>query len=125
MSEPINILQIIRDLLNGDFPDLGIDQHLRWWGAVHDGIYDWVDSKGLTGAGKEVYIFVAPRDSDIRHPITRVMSGLGSYAGIFPMNTRNYEQRRSISGDYICKSWKRCYNNTANELPRWMAMENK
>jgi hypothetical protein len=87
MSEPINILQIIRDLLNGDFPDLGIDQHIRWWGAVHDGIYDWVDSKGLTGPGKEVYIFVAPRDSDIRHPITRVMNGLGSYAGIIPMNT--------------------------------------
>ena len=87
MSEPINILQIIKGMLNGDFPDLGIDQHLRWWGAVHDGIYNWVDSKGLTGPGKEVYIFVASRVTDIRHPICRVMTGIGSYAGMFPMDT--------------------------------------
>lgn len=87
MDEPINVIQIIKNLLNGDFPDLGIDQHLRWWGEVHDGIYDLASSNGLTGPGKEVYIFVAPRDTDIRHPICRVMTGVGSYAGMFPMTT--------------------------------------
>jgi hypothetical protein len=87
MDEPINVIQIIRDLLNGEFPPLGIDQHLRWWGATHDGIYEWVDDLGLTGAGKEVYLFVAPRNSDIRHPVCRIMSGVGSYAGQFPFDT--------------------------------------
>ncbi|RLF52049.1 MAG: hypothetical protein DRN24_03895 [Thermoplasmata archaeon] len=87
MSEPIDLLKIIRDLLNGILPPLGIDQHLRWWGGIHDEIYNWIKNKGLDESGQEVYIFVAPRDTDIRHPICRVMSGLGSYAGQIPFET--------------------------------------
>jgi len=87
MNEPINLIQIIRNLLNGEFPELGLDQHLRWWGDVHDSIYNWVSDLGLEGSGQEVYLFVSPRDSDIRHPIIRVMTGVGSYAGQFPFDT--------------------------------------
>jgi hypothetical protein len=87
MSEPIDILQIIRDFFNGEFPELGIDHHFRFWSAVHDDIYSWTNDLGLHGSGQEVYLFVAPRDTDIRHPILRVMSGLGSYAGQFPFET--------------------------------------
>ena len=87
MNEPINVIQIIKNLLNGQFPELGLDQHLRWWEAVNDGIYNWVDSLGLTGSGQEVYMIVSPRDTDIRHPIIRVLSGAGAYAGQFPFDT--------------------------------------
>jgi hypothetical protein len=87
MDEPINVLQIIKNILNGEFPEFGIDQHLRWWGGAHDAIYEWVNDLGLIGTGKEVYMFVSPRDTDIRHPIIRVMSGVGSYAGQFPFDT--------------------------------------
>lgn len=87
MSEPIDLIQIILDMMKGEFPPLGIDQHLRWWGTVHDTIKTWITNLGLEGAGQEVYIFVAPRDTDIRHPVIRVMSGVGSYAGQFPFET--------------------------------------
>ena len=87
MSEPIDWLKIIKDLLNGKFPDLGLDQHLRWWGAVHDSIHNWIADQGLDKSGQEAYIFVAPRDTDIRLPITRIMSGLNSYAGQIPFET--------------------------------------
>ena len=87
MSEPIDWLKIIKDLLNGEFPELGLDQHLRWWGAVHDSIHNWIADQGLDKSGQEAYIFVAPRDTDIRLPITRIMSGLNSYAGQIPFET--------------------------------------
>ena len=88
MDTPVpSLLQLVKNFLSGNYPDLGIDQHYRWWTEVHDGIYNWVKNKGLTGTGQEVYLFVAPRDTDIRHPVTRVMSGLGSYAGQFPFDT--------------------------------------
>ena len=82
-----SIIDIIKGVLNGEFPPLGLDQDFRWWGTIHDELYNWVTEKGLTGPGQEVYIFVAPRNTDIRHPIITPMCGLGSYAGQFPFDT--------------------------------------
>ena len=90
MSAPIpsSLMSIIRALLKTViFPPLGFDQDLRWGSAIHDGIYNWTTDKGLTGPGQECYLFVAPRDSDIRHPILAYLCGLGSYAGQFPFDT--------------------------------------
>jgi hypothetical protein len=84
MNEPIDIIQIIKGVFQGEFPPLGVDQHIRWWGSINDEIYDWADNLDLLGDGQEVYLFVAPRDSDIRHPIIRVLTGIESYAGQFP-----------------------------------------
>jgi hypothetical protein len=87
-STPIpSLLDIIKAFLKGEFPPLGFDQDLRWGSAIHDGIYNWVTEKGLTGLGQEYYLFVSPRNSDIRHPIIAELCGLGSYAGQFPFDT--------------------------------------
>ena len=94
-SEPIGsqlevLLQIIKALLKpatNPMPPLGLDNDLRWWGAAHDGIYNWVTEKGLTGPGQECYLFVAPRWTDIRHTIICQMMGIGSYAGQFPFDS--------------------------------------
>jgi hypothetical protein len=82
-----SLFEIIKGILSGDFPPLGLDQDLRWWGGAHDAIYNWVDGQGLTGPGQECYIFVAPRWTDIRHTIICQMCGIGSYAGQFPLDT--------------------------------------
>lgn len=88
MNEPIpNLIDLIKTFLSGEFPPLGLDNDLRWWGTIHDELYNWVTDKGLTGPGQEVYLFVSPRDSEIRHPIITQMCGLGSYAGQFPFDT--------------------------------------
>jgi len=87
-STPIPSLgEILMSFLRGEFPPLGLDQDFRWGSAIHDGIYNWVTEKGLTGPDQECYLFVSPRDSDIRHPIIAELCGLGSYAGQFPFDT--------------------------------------
>lgn len=87
MSEPIpSLVDLIKAFLSGDFPPLGLDNDFRWWGTIHDDLYNWVTEKGLTGPGQEVYLFVSPRDTDIRHPMLTAMCGLGSYAGQFPFD---------------------------------------
>jgi hypothetical protein len=82
-----SLIEIIRAFLSGEYLPLGFDQDLRWGSAIHDGIYNWTTDKGLTGPGQECYLFVSPRDSDIRHPILAELCGLGSYAGQFPFDT--------------------------------------
>jgi hypothetical protein len=83
-----SVLSMIMEFVkNGTFPPLGLDQDFRWWSAIHDGIYNWVTDKGLTGPGKECYLFVAPRWTDIKHTIICQMCGIGSYAGQFPFDT--------------------------------------
>jgi hypothetical protein len=82
-----SLIKIIKAFLSGSPPPLGFDMDYRWGTAVHDGIYNWVTEKGLTEDGQECYLFVSPRDSDIRHPILEGLYGLGSYAGQFPFDT--------------------------------------
>jgi hypothetical protein len=87
-STPIpSLLNIIKTFLSGEFPPLGLDQDLRWGGGIHDGIYNWVTEQGLIGPGQECYLFVSPRNSDVRHPIIAELCGLGSYAGQFPFDS--------------------------------------
>jgi len=86
MDEPLNLIQLIKDVLNGELPPVGLEQDLRWHGAIYDEISSWVNSKGLNGAGQEAFIFVGPRDKDIRTNICRIMNGKESYAGHIPFD---------------------------------------
>ena len=75
-------------------------------------------------------MFVSPRDTDIRHPMLTTMCGLGSYAGQFPFDTPGLDaalMSRDILYPAIifANPGRRCNNNTDDELPRWMDMENK
>jgi hypothetical protein len=82
-----SLIEIIKGFISGDLPPLGLDNDFRWGTAIHDGIYNWVTDKGLTGPEQECYIFVADRVHDIRHVAIIEMCGLGSYAGQFPFDT--------------------------------------
>lgn len=86
MLEPFDPVEFIRNALSGDIPEPGFDQHLRWYGDIHDGIKDFITSYGLEGNGKEAYMFVSPRDTDIRHLVMRSMSGNNSFAGQIPFD---------------------------------------
>jgi hypothetical protein len=55
--------------------------------AIHDGIYNMIDSYGLDLDGKEAYLFVADREENIRDLATRAMTGNLSYAGHIPVPT--------------------------------------
>ena len=88
MRDPIpSLIDLLKMVLDGELPPLGLDNDYRWWGTLHDELYNWVTEKGLTGPDQEVYLFVSPRDTDLRHPMLTAMCGLGSYAGQFPFDT--------------------------------------
>jgi len=82
-----SLMELITSILKGEYPGLGLDQDFRWGSAIHEGIYNWATEKGLTGPGQECYIFVSPRDTDIRSPALIQLCGIGSYAGQFPHDT--------------------------------------
>lgn len=81
-----------------ELPPIGLDLKLTWFSTVHDGIYDMISEYGLDNVGQEAYLFVGPRDTDIRDPICRAMIGNESYAGHIPVETT------AFSTDVICRS---------------------
>jgi hypothetical protein len=87
MDHPFDFLEFIQGLFQGELPEPGFDLHLRWLGKAYDLVHECIDGYGLDGEGKEAYIFVSPRDTDIRHPFIRVMMGNNSYAGQIPFDT--------------------------------------
>ncbi len=87
MSEPFDLKDFIKGLVNGEVPDLGFDLHKRAYETINSGIVALANNYGLDKSGKEAYMFVAPRDSDIRNPICRAMTGVESYAGHIPEET--------------------------------------
>ena len=86
MTEAFDPVGFIQNALSGDIPEPGFDQHLRWYGDIHDGIKDFITGYGLDEEGKEAYMFVSPRDTDIRHLVMRSMSGNNSFAGQIPFD---------------------------------------
>jgi hypothetical protein len=87
MDTPFDFDQFIEDFRNGIYPTPGFDLKLRWFSAVNDGIVELITGYGLDKVGSEAYMFVAPRDTDIRDPICRAMTGNESYAGHIPVET--------------------------------------
>jgi hypothetical protein len=99
MDKPFNLLEAIKDFLTeGALPPLGFDLQKRWFSAIHNGIYGNLTAKyGLDLPGKEAYLFVANRDTDIRDLVVRVMMGNNSYAGHIPVPTA------AFASDVICR----------------------
>ena len=87
MSEAFDLKETFKEILGGDFPHPGFDLKLRWFSGVHDGIHDLIAGYGLDGQGQEAYLFVSPRDTDIRDPVCHAMMGNNSYAGHIPVET--------------------------------------
>jgi hypothetical protein len=95
MDEPINIKNppSLIDLLiyyftnDKTLPPNGLDLKLQLAKTMYNGIYGMTDKYGLDEEGQEAYLFVSPRDDDIRDPINRIMLGNNSYAGQIPVET--------------------------------------
>ncbi|MGC9554379.1 MAG: PPC domain-containing protein, partial [Thermoplasmatota archaeon] len=87
MSKPFDWVEFLQDALQGNIPDPGFDQHNRWYGGAVDIIREWVDSYGLDLEGKEAYMFVGDRETDIRHTICRIMTGNNSFTGMMMFDT--------------------------------------
>jgi hypothetical protein len=102
MDEPIDLEEVtpisflIYYLKNKELPPLGLDLKLTWFGGVYRGIHDFIDGYGLDKEGKEAYLFVAPRDTDIRDPICRAMTGNNSYAGHIPVETPSFSSAHIV-----------------------------
>ena len=99
MNEPFDFWKVLQDLIkNKNLPGPGFDLKKRWFTRIHDGIYGNITAKyGLDLDGKEAYLFVAPRDFDIRDLVCRAMTGNNSYAGHIPMVTP------ALDADLICR----------------------
>jgi len=84
-----DFMESLKDFIqNQDLPPIGFDLQLRWFSDIHDGIYGNLTAKyGLDLDGKEGYLFVADRDTDIRDLAVRAMMGNNSYAGHIPVAT--------------------------------------
>jgi hypothetical protein len=106
MNEPINIenppsyLELLIYFLTNErnFPPTGLDLKLQWFSNVHDSIYNMINNYGLDEEGQEAYLFVSPRDTDIRDPINRIMLGNNSYSGQIPVETT------AFSSTMICRN---------------------
>jgi hypothetical protein len=85
MDHPFDLTEFIQSILRREFPEAGFDLKLRWYSQVHEDIRTMIEGYGLVGEGKEAYIFVGPRDTDIRDNICRAMNGNLSYAGHIPV----------------------------------------
>ena len=98
MDHPFDLKEFIQGVLKGEFPHPGFDLKLRWFSAVHSGIHDMISGYNLDKEGQEAFLFVAPRDTDIRDPICRAMTGNKSYAGHIPVETP------AFSSAVICRN---------------------
>ena len=87
MTEPFDLSAFIEAIKNKEYPAPGFDLKLRWFTAVNNGIVEMIAGYGLDKEGQEAYMFVSPRDTDIRDPICRAMTGNESYAGQIPVET--------------------------------------
>ena len=87
MDHPFDFKEFIQGILQSEFPSAGFDLKLRWFSDVYNGIHDLAANYDLDKQGKEAYLFVSPRDTDIRGGVCRAMTGNNSYAGHIPLET--------------------------------------
>ena len=122
-SEPIpSVPEIIKGILTGDFPPLGLDNDLRWWGGTYDGIYNWVTRKRInrTWSGM-LYICCTSMD---RYPTYSNLSNDGCWVlcwsiptGYSQFGCRTDIKKHTLFSTRICQSRKRCHHITVDELP--------
>jgi hypothetical protein len=87
MSYPFDLKEFLEAIKNKEYPAPGFDLKKRWFTRVNEGITTLIAGYGLDTSGQEAYLFVSPRDTDIRDPICRAMTGNASYAGHIPVQT--------------------------------------
>jgi len=89
MTNPPSLLDLIIYFFTNDqtLPPFGLDLKMQWLTTVYDDLHSLIDGYGLDNNGQEIYIFVSPRDTDIRDSIGRAMTGNNSYAGLIPVET--------------------------------------
>jgi hypothetical protein len=104
MDESINLTYppsylslILYYLKNNELPPTGLDLRLHWYGGIHDEIHNLIKNYNLDLDGKEAYLFVSPRDTDIRDLTTRIFTGNNSYAGHIMFETP------ALSSVHICR----------------------
>jgi len=97
MSVPFDFKEFIDAIKNKEFPAPGFDLKKRWFTDVNTGIMELINGYGLDKDGQEAYLFVSPRDTDIRDVVSRSMTGNLSYAGHIPVETP------AFSSDVICR----------------------
>ncbi len=77
-------------LMNDEFPPLGLDLKLQWFSTVSGSIQNLVDGYSLDLPGKEAFLFVSPRDTDIRDVACRAVVGNESFGGHIPVETTGF-----------------------------------
>ena len=100
IDNPPSIFELVRYYLTNDqtIPPFGLDLKRQWLTTVYDDLHSLIDGYGLDNEGQEAYIFVSPRDTDIRDSIGRAMTGNNSYAGLIPVETT------AFSSAMICRN---------------------
>ena len=100
LSNPPSLFNLLIYYLTNDqtLPSFGLDLKQQWLTTVYDDIHSVIDEYGLDKPGQEAYIFVSPRDTDIRDSIGRAMTGNNSYAGLIPVVTT------AFSSTIICRN---------------------
>ena len=97
-SPPSWIKLFIYYLKNDEFPHPGLDLKLEWFGTVAQDIQRMIRDYGLDRDGQEAFLFVSPRDTDIRDVACRALVGNESYAGHIPVETP------AFSSAIICRN---------------------
>ena len=89
ISNPPTLLKLILYYFKNDkqLPPTGLDLKLQWYSQIYKSIHSWIESYGLDVEGKEAYMFVGPRDTDIASHVSRVFMGNESYAGHIMFDT--------------------------------------
>jgi len=98
MDHPFDLKEFIKGIFKGEMPKPGFDLRLRWYSAVTADMQTLVRGYNLDLQGKEAFLFVSPRDTDIRDVACRAMVGNESFAGHIPVETP------AFSSDVICRS---------------------
>ena len=98
MDHAFDLQEFIQAILDKNIPKPGFDLRLRWYSNVTADIQRLIQSYNLDLQGKEAFLFVSPRDTDIRDVACRAMVGNESFAGHIPVETA------AFSSDVICRS---------------------
>ncbi len=100
ISNPPSLIDLALFYFKNDktVPPFGLDLKKQWLTTVYDDLYSLIDGYGLDNEGQEAYIFVSPRNTDIRDSMGRAMTGNNSYAGLIPVETT------AFSSAIICRN---------------------
>jgi hypothetical protein len=98
LTHPPSLFQLaLYYLKNKEVPPIGLDIKNQWYGTVATSIQDFIQGYNLDLSGKEAFLFVSPRDTDIRDVACRSLVGNESFAGHIPVETT------AFSSAVICR----------------------